>query len=509
MTKVFSVPRSAIRAGVLAGLAATVLGGCGSPPPDASATSPRDGRAPRLVVLYATCTVNKDYLSPYHPEVSYTPNLDKFARSSTVFNRHVTNAGQSGPAFASIFTGTGSHRHGVYFHPAKLSDDQYLLAEAYADSGYETFFWNNHAAASAELNYGQGVEPRNTFGYFLRGDDPRFVEILERLSRDADYKAFVVTNFTVTHGFYRPDNIVRFVSLYPAEVGDVTDAESRRYYSLYRENRFQLEWNFPETVARLGLSEEDVAKLAAVLELFYKSRIQYLDSLFGELVGQISTYGLMDDSAIVFTADHGETLYEEHMLFKWSHGLQLSPAVLNVPLIVHAPALGTAPGTWDGVTRSIDVFPTMLALSGIEPAASQPVEGTDLTPALRAGEPAGPVLAYSHTSPPREAPEWTLRNAFFPGRNADDIWTGVRDGDDFFRLRKLAGGEWDFEAFDLSRDPKAAEDLFDDRNPRHREMTKALRDFKTLLVANYGIDPERRLETERELSILRGLGYIQ
>ena len=32
--------------------------------------------APRLVILYATCTVNKDFLSPYNPEVRYTPEED-------------------------------------------------------------------------------------------------------------------------------------------------------------------------------------------------------------------------------------------------------------------------------------------------------------------------------------------------------------------------------------------------------------------------------------------------
>ena len=56
---------------------------------------------PRLVILVATCSVNAAYLSPYNDEVSSTPNLAKFADESIVFNRHFTEAGQSGIAFAS------------------------------------------------------------------------------------------------------------------------------------------------------------------------------------------------------------------------------------------------------------------------------------------------------------------------------------------------------------------------------------------------------------------------
>jgi len=59
---------------------------------------------PRLVVLYATCSLNKDFLSPYNAEIRFTPHLDKIKDRSLVFLRHQTEAGQSGPSFASITT---------------------------------------------------------------------------------------------------------------------------------------------------------------------------------------------------------------------------------------------------------------------------------------------------------------------------------------------------------------------------------------------------------------------
>ena len=73
----------------------------------------REPAAPRLVLLYAPCTVNRDSLAPYGAAVRYTPNLAAFARESVVFLRHQTETDQSGPAYASLFaerrpTGTAS-----------------------------------------------------------------------------------------------------------------------------------------------------------------------------------------------------------------------------------------------------------------------------------------------------------------------------------------------------------------------------------------------------------------
>jgi hypothetical protein len=82
---------------------------------------------PRLVVLYATCTLSRHYLGPYNPDVSFTPALDAFAEEGTVFSRHQTESGQSGVAFASLFSGTQADRHGVYRHPWWLDDESFLI----------------------------------------------------------------------------------------------------------------------------------------------------------------------------------------------------------------------------------------------------------------------------------------------------------------------------------------------------------------------------------------------
>jgi hypothetical protein len=92
---------------LMAAVLASALLSCGREPAPAETT--------RLVVLYATCTLNRHFIEPYAPGIASTPALARFADESVVFERHVTESGQSGTSFASIFTGTQAYRHGISF----------------------------------------------------------------------------------------------------------------------------------------------------------------------------------------------------------------------------------------------------------------------------------------------------------------------------------------------------------------------------------------------------------
>ena len=114
-------------------------------------------------MLNVFCTLGKDFLEPYEGSVEYTPNLQRFAEQGVVFERHVTETGQSGVAFASILSGEHAMRHQVYSHPTRLTDAIQTLPEAFADAGYDTFYWERQSMASVGLNYGQGVPEAHAF----------------------------------------------------------------------------------------------------------------------------------------------------------------------------------------------------------------------------------------------------------------------------------------------------------------------------------------------------------
>jgi len=497
----------------------------------AAGCAPAKDDGPRLVVLYATCTLNKDFLAPYNASVTYTPNLARFAEEAVVFERHQTEAGQSGPAFASIFTGVQADRHGIYNHPTWLVDDVVTIGEAFRERGYEAHFWNKHAAASPRLNFGQGVDEANvaTPKDYDAFAGELLTSLLDGLRDDPSARAFVQLNFTVTHSPYqnRADltQIREFLERHPAERLDVTDAEIEHYHQLFLDNHLALQWSFPDTVAALGLDGAEVTKLAEVLELIYKTSVHELDRLFGVFVGRIRAAGLEDETALLFTADHGEVLYRENALFKWTHGGQLAPEVLNVPCIVRAPGLTS--GRHATVTRSIDVLPTLLGLAGLEPLPPDTVDGVDLSPALRGEAEAPELLAFSHTcivNPValQQVRQWSLLSTVSPFDDVDRIWASVREGDRVAKLVRSGTpdekGEsevqgWRLQIFDLGTDPTEAHDLFDG-SAEQNALGEKLRAYKLRLSAQYARhvannDEQRKLDAKRMARILRDLGYIK
>ena len=396
---------------------------------------------PRLVLLYAPCTVNCQYLSPYNEDVAYTPNLEAFRRHATVFTKHQTEAGQSGIAFASMFSGTQAMQHGVYSHPTTLPDSPQLITEVYADAGYDVFAWLNHPMANAKLNYAQGVDPANRSDEALRAADSAFQEVLDRLGREPRYRAFIVTNFTVSHRPYRAELLEIFCRNYPAECAARADAENfAKYRDIFEANHVSLAYDFDDTVESLGLTDVDVEKISQVVEILYKAGIFQLDSQFGALIEEIARRDLLSDSIVVFTADHGETFYRRDSQFKWSHAYQLTQDVLRVPLIIHAPKAGIEAAGYDGVTRSVDLLPTLAGLSRFSIADYQG-PGIDLSGAASSTQFRAPLVAFSHL--PVLSDRMARRAAqdrfqalmsLFPRRDPHLLWVSSRNDELSFML---------------------------------------------------------------------------
>jgi arylsulfatase A-like enzyme len=474
-------------------------------------------RPPRLVIVFAPCTVARGYLSPYEPGVDFTPNLERLSRDGIVFRRHMSEAGQSGTAYASILSGAQAPVHGVFAHPTQLADSLHLLAEVFANHGYETYFWGGHPLAGRAYNYDQGVPEARSFEGGLRGPDPRFAELLRRLRANPEAKALIFTNFTVTHAPYGTGSLEPFLQLFPryAAARETRLRPFDTYLELYARNFNALSNDFPGSVARLGLSEEEIRELAGVLELLYRSNIAFLDRWLGGVLDALEHAGLLDESLIAFTADHGEVLQREGVLFPWSHGFELAPEELTAPWIVRLPAGVRVEASYEGVTRSIDVLPTLAGLAGFALAAteSNPGMGVDLTAAILGRSKAPALPAFSHTTIVHEQWASNVQNAkqwlqYHQGVSNSKSWVALRQGDDFFRLR-FDGKAWGTQLFDLARDPSASHDRFDPSNARHREAETRLLEYQERLEQAWksaGVEASTDAEAEQRL---RALGYIE
>lgn len=479
--------------------------------------------SPRLVLLYATCTLNKKYLSPYNPAVSFTPALEAFSREAQVFTKHRTEAGLSGVAFAALFSGVQASGHGVFTHPTPILDSTYLISQAFAENGYEVFYWNQHGMASADLNYAKGIPPDNNFLHYLQADDEKFHEILQKLQTDKTYRAFIITNFSVTHSPYTDRYVEDFCHTYPAEcqiLHDLPVEKRDQYIRLHPKNQVALKYNFRETVGRLGLSPDELLAFARVVDLLYRSSVNFLDQLFGRVRDTIQAAGLLDESLIVFTADHGESLHRDTGFFSWSHGHTLQADVLDIPLIIRAPGQDVKPGRADYVTRSIDVFPTLAGLSDLALLAEADLEGIDLSRVLRGMSEIPTLSAYSHSAmlPPALATspveQVGFLKQFYPEASIALSWVAVQVGHAVWKYRQLEPEKWTFSAYNLDQDPHEVNDIFDASNSHHQQMAEQLVQYKAKLEKAYAQVEELRIgtqllgdaETRRRL---RSLGYIQ
>ncbi len=238
------------------------------------------------------------------------------------------------------------------------------------------------------------------------------------------------------------------------------------------------------------------------------------------MIDAVRDHGLYNESMIAFTADHGEIMHRSNALFKWSHGYQLAPEVLSVPLIIHAPALRGKPRRYSALTRSIDVFPTMLGLAGFDVPQDAGIAGVDLSPAF-AGEMPPKLQANVHTSVLERTTRflkadqnWQLLHSFFPDQNPEWLWVGRIDAEHTAKLRNLGDQQWGVEIFDRRQDPTEEKNLFDPQNHSHQQIAEELKKYKAHLLERFAYhkrhtqDSGEAVSDSETIELLKKLGCI-
>jgi arylsulfatase A-like enzyme len=108
----------------------------------------------------------------------------------------------------------------------------------------------------------------------------------------------------------------------------------------------------------------------------YAARVRRVDACFGGFVEFLRRERFYDDSIIIVTADHGDSLGEG---LRWGHGFTAFPEVLRIPLVVHLPdrlaSFTTDPAR---VSFTLDITPTLYALLGDSPTTHEPQHGVPL-----------------------------------------------------------------------------------------------------------------------------------
>jgi arylsulfatase A-like enzyme len=101
-----------------------------------------------------------------------------------------------------------------------------------------------------------------------------------------------------------------------------------------------------------------------VIRDLYAADVTFSDYCIGRLLESVEQMGLLKDTVIVFTTDHGTHLGEEGCVQKTA-GL-LNGCVTSIPLMIRHPDGAYAGKKVEGLVSAIDLMPTLLALLGID-----------------------------------------------------------------------------------------------------------------------------------------------
>ena len=174
---------------------------------------------------------------------------------------------------------------------------------------------------------------------------------------------------------------------------------------------------------------------------FYDEYLAYADAEFGRLFDFLQARGVLDDTMIVFTSDHGE-LFERGIVGHVTPALY--DPVIHVPLMIRMPG----PAMREDVhtmTSAVDLLPTLLKITGNE--VPDWVEGKTLPP-FSPEEPDRPVFALDAKSSPKEGPI-----------NRGSA-TMLRSGKKLIHYFDRDSRKSDFELYDLAVDPEEMQNQY-------------------------------------------------
>lgn len=308
------------------------------------------------VILLTVDALRADRLSGYGYERQTSPKLDSLMSDNLWFDNAFSASSHTAEAVPAILTGR---------YPDEAIDKKYRLdsrslPQYLQEGGYATGGFHSNPYVSRAYGYRAGFDKfdddlylgqHKLLALFQRLLDiirnkhyARAEEINERSldwidSLDGD-SFFLWNHYMDVHGPYQPP------ANYQKQFHG-TAVENRDLHRLYKRSVSE-----PDDV-----TEEE----HRILTNLYDGEIRYLDDQLSGFLDALAHRGLLEDSLVIITADHGDGFNEQGY---YAHPRTLDDELLHVPLIVLG--LAEQPARISAPTSTLDIVPTVLAALGEE-----------------------------------------------------------------------------------------------------------------------------------------------
>jgi arylsulfatase A-like enzyme len=462
-----------------------------------SADSAAAQRPPRRVFFITVDTLRADHMSLYGYPRATTPSLAKLAAGGVTFEHAITQWPKTGSSFAAMFTGLYPHTTGLTHKAALVIPPAYLtLPKFFKEQGYRTFGVVSNAVLAAKLGWNAGFDEfQETWGGGDFPEDPKQFRPLASAPRvnalalpllckyaKAD-RLFAWIHYTDPHAPY----------LLPEGTSDpfVGDA-------LYRAPGDR---EIPPRLVNKGYALNGHTDLKYFVAQ-YDANVLVVDAHIQKLLDEMRALGLLEDSLIVFAADHGEELGEHDSWFE--HGPLPYNTTAHVPLffVQYGVNKGLPAGRRiSAPVELIDIFPTLR--EAVAPERQIPgLEGHSLWPLMKK-----PL----RKEPADAAQQAVFRQAFSEAGHRPNLYQSVQEGvwklvfnTGGARSRAAGSPTGGFELYNLAEDPREQHNLAATRTGEVRRLRRDLVAWMRKARLE-GDDEEVNGQTERAL---RALGYI-
>jgi arylsulfatase A-like enzyme/Tfp pilus assembly protein PilF len=395
------------------------------------------------VILITIDTLRADRLSSYGNPTPLTPNIDALAGEGIRFANAASTVPFTLPAHSSIMTGTYPPYHGVRENVGYTLDESIpTLAEWLGDRGFLTAGFVSAFVLDSRWGIARGFdtyyddfdldEMKGNLGSVQRDGRETIAGAVRWLDSGPESPFLLWLHLFDPHDPYTPPEPFR--SQYP-----------RRPYD---------------------------------------AEVAFTDSLIGDFRRALEERGLLDNSLLILTGDHGEGLGEHKEGF---HGFFVYDSTVHVPLVVRLPEGRLGGKVVEDVVSHVDLLPTILEATGHEIPSG--VQGSSLLPLLLGRDETSERAVYTESLYP------LLHYGWSP-------------------LRSIRTGEHKFidapdpELYDLAADRDEQQNML----LEDRRLARELKDRLTALVAEIereGADQAGTADLDEEtLQQLRALGYV-
>lgn len=289
------------------------------------------------VLLLVVDACRADSLGCYNELSVNTPNIDSFSKRSVLFENPVAQASNTFNSAPCMLASVYPSGHNYFNYKVSVSEKFTTIAELMKNENYTTFGISTNPHVTKKRGLAQGFDTfiENTVWKDTNCDEVNRM-FIEWHKANKDKSFFSMLWYVDPHSPYEPP--LEYIEKYI-----VDDNEKKAITN--------------KAKSKAGRRQGPITEIEKIVaKKLYSGEVNFFDTEFGKLVKYLEASGLMENTIIILTSDHGESFWEKGVR---GHGGSLYEEEIKIPLIIYLP--GQKEGkVIKSKVEHIDILPTVL-----------------------------------------------------------------------------------------------------------------------------------------------------